>query len=396
MKLLLTQGRQLTMRLKLSPKQRRLYDQLLSNPGYMWLVGAVRSGKTFIGSLGNIRVGLLHPERESAFVGRTLQTLTRNVINPLIKFLRQIGIACKKIGGGGETPPALIVNGVTFWLFGASTKQSADKIQGSTLYSVYGDEILKWDREMFDMTLSRLTYADSCFIGSCNPESPHHWIKTDYIDRLGETYQFYLDDNPSLDEATKARYKNSFSGAFYRRYIMGEWCAADGLIFPTWRYSDHISDGSPDMIAYDYGIQGVTCALAFKDRHIVDEYWHEGNKHGLLTPEEHVDRIIDKLGRAPLITGDPSAHELRNAFRKAGYNARNANNDLDMGIRVTNQMLTSERYKISPLCQNTIQDINNLVWDVNSITLRPDPNCRDHGTDTLRYGIMTETRGGMR
>lgn len=382
----------------LSTKQKSAYD---NDSRHLWCVGAVRSGKTHIGSLRTTKRGLRFPEREHAFIGRTLQTLQRNVIGPLQKELRNNGIRSTRQAGSPDKPPALLVEGVTFWLFSASTKEQADKIQGSNLDQIYGDEFLRWPLDVFRMAMTRLMYDESSFTGSCNPEHPGHRIKTDYIDRMGDYYHFVMDDNPILTEQVKAHYRSTFTGHAYRRFILGEWCGADGLIYPYWKYSDLILTGNPDFISYDYGPKGVTCAHAYKQYQdtiiVTGEYWHDGYKQGRLTAEEHVPRIIDKLGKPPVLFGDPSANELRNAFRRKGYNARNANNDLEIGIRVTNQCLVSERFQIARnQCPELVADIDNLIWDEESVKDKPDEDCRDHGTDSLRYGCVGYTRNGAR
>ena len=40
-----------------------------------------------------------------------------------------------------------------------------------------------------------------------------------------------MEDNPSLSPRIIRRYRSSYSGAFYRRFILGEWTAAKGLVY---------------------------------------------------------------------------------------------------------------------------------------------------------------------
>lgn len=40
-----------------------------------------------------------------------------------------------------------------------------------------------------------------------------------------------MDDNLSLTEEVKARYRTMYAGVFYARYILGEWKVAEGLIY---------------------------------------------------------------------------------------------------------------------------------------------------------------------
>lgn len=40
-----------------------------------------------------------------------------------------------------------------------------------------------------------------------------------------------MDDNLSLTEAVKERYRGMYTGVFFKRYILGEWKSADGVIY---------------------------------------------------------------------------------------------------------------------------------------------------------------------
>ena len=46
---------------------------------------------------------------------------------------------------------------------------------------------------------------------------------------------FTMEDNPSLSEAVKKRYRGMYAGVFYRRFILGEWAMAEGLVYPMFR-----------------------------------------------------------------------------------------------------------------------------------------------------------------
>ena len=70
---------------------------------------------------------------------------------------------------------------------------------------------------------------------NCNPESPYHFIKSEYIDKSDEKrilhLHFTMDDNLSLSEVVKERYKRMYSGLWYKRFILGLWVMADGIIY---------------------------------------------------------------------------------------------------------------------------------------------------------------------
>lgn len=50
---------------------------------------------------------------------------------------------------------------------------------------------------------------------------------------------FTMDDNPSLDEETKERYRKMFVGVFFQRFILGLWVLAEGIIYPNFDKIKH-------------------------------------------------------------------------------------------------------------------------------------------------------------
>ena len=68
-----------------------------------------------------------------------------------------------------------------------------------------------------------------------NPESPQHWFYREWILKAREKnalhLHFTMEDNPALSEAVKRRYRTTYSGAFYRRFVLGEWTRAQGLVY---------------------------------------------------------------------------------------------------------------------------------------------------------------------
>ena len=77
-----------------------------------------------------------------------------------------------------------------------------------------------------------------------------------------------MDDNLSLSEKIKARYRSMYSGVFFLRYIKGLWAVAEGVIYDMFRHEDrHVVDSIelPQQPVYyvscDYGTQNATVFL---------------------------------------------------------------------------------------------------------------------------------------
>ena len=65
-----------------------------------------------------------------------------------------------------------------------------------------------------------------------------------------------MDDNLTLSEKVKERYKRMFAGVFYKRNVEGLWVTAEGRIYITFdesrvlSYKDFIVKYSKDIIDY--------------------------------------------------------------------------------------------------------------------------------------------------
>lgn len=80
---------------------------------------------------------------------------------------------------------------------------------------------------------ARCSVTGSKFWFNCNPGSPQHWFYLEWVRKCRSRKIMYLhftmDDNLSLSEDIKARYRSQYSGVFYQRYILGLWTVAEGL-----------------------------------------------------------------------------------------------------------------------------------------------------------------------
>src|SRR5690606_11905599 len=167
---------------------------------------------------------------------------------------------------------------------------------------------------------------------NCNPAGPYHWFKLEWLDKLEEKnalhLHFTMDDNPSLSERVKERYRRMYSGVFYRRYILGLWVLAEGLIYDMFDPQKHVvpTVGRPYTqyyVSIDYGTQnpmafglwGFHKGVWYK----VKEYHYDGRLKGRQkTDEEYYQDLVEFVGdvqpRAIII--DPSAASFITLIRK--------------------------------------------------------------------------------
>jgi hypothetical protein len=136
--------------------------------------GAVRSGKSFGDISYVIPAGLREVKDETGLnviMGVSKETVERNVLQPMRE------IYTSDIVGTINSRNIAMVCGVPVYCLGAEKASQVAKIQGSSIKYCYGDEIARWSPNVFDMLKSRLDKPYSKFDGSCNPESPSHWLK---------------------------------------------------------------------------------------------------------------------------------------------------------------------------------------------------------------------------
>lgn len=207
------------------------------NANHRWNVklGAVRSGKTFQDKEDIIPRRIRERAGKDGLVfiiGVTEATVERNVLRPMRdKF-------------GGNLVGTINKNKV--WLFGeecyclgAEKINQVAKIQGASIKYLYGDEVVKWNKEVFDMIKSRLDQPYSCADLTGNPEQKTHWFK-EFIESDADIYvqHYTIDDNDFLSIDFKENLKKEYEGTvLYNRYILGQWCNAEGLIYK--RFADN-------------------------------------------------------------------------------------------------------------------------------------------------------------
>ena len=199
--------------------------------------GAVRSGKTF--SLGLSFVFWATFSFEKAllgFCGKTITALRRNVIIPLLPCLKELGFAVSEQVSKNKLVIGYKGHENTFFLFSGKDESSASLIQGVTLSGVLFDEVALMPRSFVEQALARCSVQGSRFFFNCNPEYPSHWFYQEWIKRRDQRNALYIHftmrDNPSLSEKMLRRYESLYTGAFYRRFVKGEWVSVSGAVYP--------------------------------------------------------------------------------------------------------------------------------------------------------------------
>lgn len=386
------------MRLSFSPKQ----NEYIARADKRWglKIGAVRSGKSFV-DIAHVVPYRLRALKDEAglnvILGVSKETIERNVLQPMRE------IYTDKLIGTINSRNIANVCGVDVYCLGAEKVSQVAKIQGSSIKYCYGDEIAKWNKEVFAMLQSRLDKPYSRFDGSCNPEYPGHWLK-DFIDNpeIDAYIQSYtIFDNPFLPPKFVDDLCKEYAGTvYYKRYILGEWALAEGLIYPMYEAAiEPPPTGSAESyrISLDYGTQNAFAAILWGKYgnvwYAMREYYYSGRDTGQSkTDQEYgdaIDKFVDDISGTIKVIVDPSAASFIALLqKKPKFTVLKADNDVDDGIRETATAMQTGKIKISPDMKNWKKEVEGYVWDD---TVQEDKPIKvnDHLMDAMRYFVKT-------
>lgn len=383
----------------LSPKQIQSFQEAKKRFN-IW-VGAVRSGKTFASILKLIDLIKNGPPGNGMIIGVNRDTIQRNVLLELYNFL-------------GFSPPGTKTTetklyGRNIYFVGAHDEGAVRRIQGSTLAFSYVDEATCIPAPFWRMLLSRLSIKGSQLLATCNPEGPAHWLKKEFIDRADELdlthWHFVLDDNPSLDPVYKENLKKEYSGMWYKRYILGEWAVAHGLIYDGYdelnEYSNPLEPPNYYIVGIDYGTSNATAAVLcgisprkWPQIRIEEEYYYDSAKKGRSKSDaELAQDIWDFVAHKSVsaIYVDPSAASLKIELRKKDLPVIDANNDVIEGIKTVAKFITHKNLVIHKGCRTLIECLQTYSWDPKAADRGEDAPLkkREHIADSLRYALFS-------
>ncbi len=367
--------------------------------------GAVRSGKTLCMSVSFVAWAFYtFTGMDFALCGKTVTSLRRNVITPLLGVLRELGFACSERVSKSYVDISFGGRKNRFFLFGGRDESSAALIQGMTLAGVMLDEVALMPRSFVEQALARCSVAGSKYFFNCNPEHPHHWFYTEWIKKAGEKnalhLHFEMSDNPSLSSDILARYQALYSGVFYERFVKGRWVVAEGLVYPMFSRDEHIAPAREEYEQYyiscDYGtVNPSSFGLWGGDGirwHRVREYYFDSRREGFQkTDEEHYAALEALAGecRVEAVIVDPSAASFIQSIRRHGrFGVIKAKNDVTNGIRRVCEALRSKMILFDPCCGDSIREFSFYSWEEGGTRDMPVKE-NDHAMDDIRYFVMT-------
>lgn len=372
--------------------------------------GAVRSGKSFVDTAHVIPDRILERKGESGLaviLGVSKSTIERNVLQPM----REI-YGHKRVGSINSENVAILF-GEKVYCLGAEKVSQVAKVQGASFKFCYGDEVAKWNQEVFEMVKSRLDKSYSCFDGSLNPENPTHWLKK-FIDSDADIYlqQYTLFDNPYLPRDFVENLCREYAGTvYYDRLVMGKWTRAEGLIYQTFTDENLYDDDTRPVALYNQSIRVIACDYGTTNPCVYLDTYDDGNtiwvdneyrwdsksneaKHTgqpQKTDSQYADAMVEFMGREPEricgIIVDPSAASFIAELRGRGLVVTPGDNEVLDGIREVSSMFARKKVRVHRRCKGLIEELKSYVWDDKAIGIDKPVKEQDHGPDALRYRV---------
>ena len=406
--------------MQLSQKQ----NEYILNATHRWNIksGAVRSGKSFVDTAYIVpqrireRAGL---SGLNVIMGVSKESIERNVLQPMRE------IYTSDLIGNINSRNVARVCGEDVYCLGAEKVSQVAKIQGASIKYCYGDEIAKWNKEVFQMLKSRLDKTYSCFDGACNPENPTHWLKEFIDNKELDIYlqKYTIFDNPFLDpEFVKQLCKEYEGTVYYDRLILGLWKRAEGAIYR--KFADHpeefikepaASDLTEIAIGVDFG--GNKSGHSFVAR----GYDRDNNVYGLKSVRhmnkdfkdgidsnilndlliKFVNEVQEKYGKVDFIYWDNAETTLGQSIRNAMLKANPATIvrpakkiRIKDRIECVLKLMGAGRFFITNDCETLSTALQEAVWDEKSMKDdRLDDGSSDIDTlDAFEYTIERDIK----
>ena len=380
--------------------------------------GAIRSGKTVASIVAWLRYVALSNEHIFFMSGKTYASLIRNVIDGeygLLNLARGFVRMTKDRSGSTVLLMCSAIGEKKIHLFGASDDAAYMRIKGLTAGGWYADEVATHPESFIVEALSRTAVStDRRIFWTLNPAVPSHYIYKRFLDKWESEkspgyvrFHYTLADNPAMTPERRAELESQYSGRYKMMYIYGKRCAAEGVIYDSFKremvYSrfENEKNFTSQFIACDYGTINpcvfLECAIGNDGKVYVlrEKRWDSRKEMQQKTDEQYVEDMVSFIGEPeqsdiPIIV-DPSASSFITALKMRGYFVINGKNDVLPGIRRVSSLFAMDKIRIHESCTGLISELELYIWD-DKASLRGEEKplkTNDHAPDALRYYCMT-------
>ena len=378
--------------------------------------GAVRSGKTFCMGLSFfLWAQSCFDGRQFALCGKTVGALRRNLLTELVPCLRRIGMIVRENRSANSLTVEFGGQRNQFLLFGGKDESSAALIQGSTLAGLLLDEAALMPRSFVEQAVARCSVPGQQAVVQLQPGGAGALVLQGVDSRrrraggrCGCTLPWRI--IPACRRRSGSGMSGCIQGVFYRRFVLGEWAAAQGLVYDffdpardaapvpegpssRWRVSVRLRDGE-SAVHGAVGVNGTAFGTGWR-RSITIPAGRDGRK-----PTRSTRMLLERLAAGREIQRvivDPSAASFIETLRQRGWRVKKANNDVADGIRVTADLLRQRRIVLCDTCRDCLREMALYCWDEKAGKDAAEKE-HDHAMDEMRYFAMDlvgERSGGF-
>ena len=366
--------------------------------------GAVRSGKTMAMGLGFFLWAMTcFDGQRFGICGKTIEALRRNVLAEIMPKVEALGGQWKEKRSENLVTVRFHGRENRFYIFGGRDESSASLIQGITFAGVLLDEVALMPRSFVEQACARCSVTGSRLWFNCNPAGPSHWFYRTWIleaeKRNALRLHFTMEDNPSLSEQIRERYRRLYTGVFYRRFILGQWAQAEGRVYDF--FEPEMVGVAPERcdkwyISCDYGTVNPT-SMGLWGRsldtwyRVKEFYFNSREQQRQMTDEEYAAAMAQMAGDKSItaVIVDPSAASFIEVLRRKGWHVQKASNDVLSGIRMTSDALKQRQIVICEGCSDCIREMDEYVWDLSDGSHDRVKKEHDHAMDDMRYFVST-------
>lgn len=252
---------------------------------------------------------------------------------------------------------------------------------------MFFDEVALMPESFVNQATGRCSVEGSKLWFNCNPDSPKHFFKLDWIDKAEEKNLLYLHfnmrDNLSLSEKMIQRYEHMYSGTFFKRFILGLWVRAEGLIYSQFadNKDSYLIDSidKNDILEITIGVDfgGNKSNHAFVGTAITKQFEvivlkAESHPATGVTVEQLTEKLskfiehIQKYGNIRHIAADSAEQTIINSLRsklKAPVKNSIKNKIIDR-IRCEDILISTISLKLlRGQCEALEEGLENALWD---------------------------------
>ena len=379
-----------------NPQQRAFFD---SDAPEVLYSGAFRAGKSRIGCEKAYALALRHPGIPIGVFRKTAASLAASTERTLLHDVIPRGM----IARSNRTERWYeLANGSRIWMFGLDPDPITglpSKVGSVELGWAFVDEAAECTEADWVMVKGRLSWPGIGYhqiAAATNPASPRHWLKRRFTPGTAERVYLHAStfDNPLLPADYLSAAAESADDFFKRRYVMGEWSGAEGVI---WELPDAqvrppaITDFKRVVAGVDWGfVHAFACEVVGQSGSGRLSVVREVYARGALVRD-----IIPALQAVAadypgvVFRADPSEPAYIAECRAAGLRMEAADNDVDAGLQAVTAAI-HDGMTVDPSCAGLLGEVPGYTWMPDrSGGFRERPvEVDDDACDALRYAVM--------